>query len=113
MTVMVDIRFHNMDSSDAIEARVRERVKKLSRFFDRLVACRVAVEAPHKQHRKGNIHTVHIEMSVPGKDLVVSHAPHHPKERYKEPDLYTLLNEAFDIAERQLKAYKEKLRGEA
>ena len=106
MDVPLEIRFHNMSSSDAIEARVRERVEKLNRFYDRLVSCRVSIEAPHKQHQKGNIYEVRIDMSVPGDELVVSQGPHRPQEKYHDPDLYTILNEAFDVAERQLKDFK-------
>lgn len=112
MDVPLEIRFHNMAPSDAIEARVRERVEKLNRIYDQLVACRVSIEAPHKQHRKGNVLTVHIDMSVPGGELVVSRGPHHPQEKYRDPDLHTILNEAFEAAERQLNDFKRKQRGE-
>ena len=112
MDVPLEIRFHNVASSDAIEARVRERVEKLNHLYDQLVACRVSIEAPHKQHRKGNLITVHIDMSVPGGELVVSRGPHHPQEKYRDPDRYTVLNEAFEAAERQLKDFKRKQRGE-
>jgi ribosome-associated translation inhibitor RaiA len=112
MDVPLEIRFHNMAPSDAIEARVRDRVEKLNHIYDQLVACRVSIEAPHKQHRKGNVFTVHIDMSVPGSELVVSRGPHHPQEKYRDPDLYTVLNEAFEAAERQLKDFKRRQRGE-
>ncbi len=112
MDVPLEIRFHNMAPSDAIEARVRGRVEKLNRLYDQLVACRVSIEAPHKQHRKGNVFTVHIDMSVPGSELVVSHGPHRPQEKYRDPDLYTVLNEAFDAAERQLNEFKRRQRGD-
>ena len=112
MDVPLEIRFHNMAPSDAIEARVRERVEKLTHLYDQLVACRVSIEAPHKQHRKGNLFTVHIDMSVPGSELVVSRGPHHPQEKYRDPDLYTVLNEAFEAAERQLTEFKRRQRGD-
>lgn len=66
MDVPLELAFHNLEASEAVEARVRERVAKLEKMFPRLVACRVVVEAPHKQHQKGNIFRVRIEMSVPG-----------------------------------------------
>jgi ribosome-associated translation inhibitor RaiA len=112
MDVPLEIRFHNMAPSDAIEARVRDRVEKLNHLYDQLVACRVSIEAPHKQHRKGNVFTVHIDMSVPGSELVVSRGPHHPQEKYRDPELYTVLNEAFEAAERQLTDFKHRQRGD-
>lgn len=112
MDVPLEIRFHNLPPSDAIEAIIRERAAKLEKVFERLTSCRVAVEAPHKQHRKGNIYSVTINLGVPGGELMVNRAPHKPRLRYANPDLYKALRDAFDAAERQLKDYKAKLRGE-
>jgi ribosomal subunit interface protein len=108
MDVPLELAFHNLEASEAVEARVRERVAKLEKMFPRLVACRVVVEAPHKQHQKGNIFRVRIEMSVPGDDLVVSKEPNHAHERFADPDVYAVLKDAFETAERMLRDYKDK-----
>lgn len=112
MEVPLELSFHNIQPSDAIEAAVRERVNKLGAIYNRLVVVRVHVEARMKRHRTGNIYTVHIELGVPGKDLVVSKAPHKPRRKYADPDLYTIIREAFDTAERQLKEFKAQISGE-
>ena len=112
MDVPLEIRFHGMDSSESVEERIREKVAKLERKYGRLVACRIGVEMPHRQHRTGNVYEVHIELSVPGNDLVVSKEPHALGERYKNPDIYQAINAAFDAAERQLQQFKEKQYGE-
>jgi cold shock CspA family protein/ribosome-associated translation inhibitor RaiA len=112
MDVPLEIAFHNLDSSDTVETRVRERAAKLEKLYPRLVSCRVVVEAPHRQHQKGNVFRVRIEMSVPGDTLVVSKEPNRVSERYADPDVYTVLKEAFDTAERQLKEFKERQYGE-
>ena len=112
MDVPLEIAFHNLESSAAVETRVRERVAKLEKLFPRLVACRVVVEAPHRQHQKGNIFRVRVEMSVPGEDLVVSKEPNRAQERFADPDVYTVLKDAFDTAERMLKDYKGKQSGD-
>jgi ribosome-associated translation inhibitor RaiA len=109
MDVPFEIRFHNLDASAAIEALARERAAKLDRIYDRLTSCRVAIEAPHRQHRKGNLYEVHIELGVPGDNLAISHEPHRPREKYASPDVYTSLRDAFDAAERQLLEYKRQL----
>lgn len=110
MDVPLEIRFHNLETSDALEAAIRERVDKLDRLFGRMTSCRVAVEARHKQHRKGNLYTVSISMGVPAAgELKVNKAPHHTED-YANPDVYVALRDAFDAAERQLKAHKERLR---
>lgn len=112
MDVPLEIRFHGMDSSEAVEARIREKVAKLEKKYGRLVACRVGIEKPHRQHRTGNVYEVHIELSVPGHDLVVSKEPHRVGDRYKNPDINQAINAAFEAAERQLKSFKERQYGE-
>jgi ribosomal subunit interface protein len=108
----LEIAFHNLEPSAALEAEIRERFARLEKLCDRLTACRVSVEALHKQHRTGNVFEVHIDMLVPGGELVVSRAPHKAKEKYASPDVYTSIREAFQAAERQLKKYNRQLTGE-
>jgi ribosome-associated translation inhibitor RaiA/cold shock CspA family protein len=112
MQTPLEIAFHNLQSSEHLEADIRERAGKLTRLYDRLTACRVSVEADHKQHRTGNLYQVHIVMTVPGQELVVSRELHKAKQRYADPDIHTSIREAFKAAERQLKEFKRKLRGE-
>lgn len=108
----VEIAFHNLQSSPSIEAEIRERVDRLDTLYDRLIACRVSVEALHRQHQTGNLFEVHVVMSVPGRDLAVSREPHRAKERFAHPDVRVSLREAFRAAERQLLAHKRSSRGE-
>lgn len=102
----LDIAFHNLDSSPTLEAEIRNRVDKLETRYGRLVGCRVSVEKLHNSHRTGNVFDVHIVMSVPGRDLVVSREPNKAKEKYANPDVRTSLRDAFDAAERQLDSFK-------
>lgn len=100
MQVPLEISFLNMDPSDFIEAKIRERVDKLERFASgRLIRCAVAVEAPQKGHHRQNLYHVRIEMSVPGKDLVVSR---DPGSIDAHRDVYVAIRDAFVAAERQL-----------
>lgn len=112
MQTPLEIAFHNMQPSDAVEAEIRKRAEKLDKMYDRLVGCRVSVEGLHKQHRTGNVYEVHIELMVPGQNLVVSREPHRAKERFANPDVYASVREAFKAAERQLIDFKERQRGE-
>ncbi|WP_142848889.1 HPF/RaiA family ribosome-associated protein [Telmatospirillum sp. J64-1] len=112
MEVPLEIRFHNVEVSDALEAAIRERAARLDKLYGRLTSCRVAVEAPHKQHRKGNLYYVTVNMTVPGTELMVNREPHKAQDRYANPDVYKALRDAFDAAERQLLEYKERLSGD-
>ena len=75
MGMPLEIRFRNMDPSPAVEARIREKAAKLERFHDRIISCTVVVEAPHRHQNKGKLYSVHIDISVPGKDHLIVDAP--------------------------------------
>lgn len=100
--------FRNLDPSPAIEAKIRERVGKLDLYYDQIMSCRVAVEAPHKHHHKGKLYHVRINLTVPDKELVVSREPdqHHAHE-----DVYVAIRDAFDAMRRQLEDYARRRRG--
>jgi ribosomal subunit interface protein len=110
--MLKDITFHNLDSSPAIREAILEHMAKLERLYDRITTCRCSVEKRHNQHRTGNVYEVHVEIVVPNGALAVSREPHKAKERYASPDIHTSLRDAFRAAERQLKEYKEQLRGD-
>jgi cold shock CspA family protein len=108
----LEVAFHNLQPSRPIEAELRRHTDKLEHRFGRLIGCRLSVEKLHNQHRTGNIFEVHIVLSVPGRDLVVSHPPQKAKERYANPDIHVSIREAFDAAERQLEVFKGKVRSD-
>lgn len=108
----LEIAFHNLQPSAAIEAELRKHVERVEHRFGRLTGCRVSVERLHNQHRTGNIFEVHITMSVPGhgRDLAVSRPPQRARDRFANPDIHVSIREAFDAAERQLEAFKGRVR---
>lgn len=104
----LEIAFHNLQASESVEAEIRRQVRRLEVRYGHLTGCRVSVEALHQQHQTGNLFEVHVTLSVPGRDLVVSREPHHARERHAHPDVYSSLREAFKAAEKQLESYKAK-----
>ena len=98
MDFPLDISFRNMDPSPAVEARIREKAAKLERLYNRIVGCTVVVEAPHRHQHKGKLYNVHIDISVPGKDLVVDRAK--PQDHAHE-DVYLAVRDAFNAADRE------------
>jgi ribosome-associated translation inhibitor RaiA len=105
----LQISLRNMDPSPAIEARIREKVEKLEHVCDRIVGCVVTVEAPHRHHHKGKLYSVHIDVSLPGKDVHVSHTGpiNHAHE-----DVYVAIRDAFDAAVRQVEDHARRMRGD-
>lgn len=113
MQVPAEIRFHQYEPPPGLEDEIRSHIEKLDRLYGRLTACRVAVEAQHRQHQTGNVVDIHIELSVPGgSNVVISREPHRAKEKYARPDVHTAVRDAFKAAEHQLKARKAKLLGD-
>jgi len=108
MQLPLEITFRNMDPSEAVEAKVRERAEKLDRFADQLMSCRVIIEAPHRHQHKGGLYHVRIDMTVPGKELVVSRAP---GDNQAHQDVYVAVRDAFDAARRQLEDHLRVIRG--
>jgi cold shock CspA family protein/ribosome-associated translation inhibitor RaiA len=120
-----DITFHNLDHSDTLEADIRERIDKLSRYFQPIMGCRVLVELAQR-HERGNRYHVRIDLTVPGDEIVVAHdaslhatgkdiaaqettprAEPHPEAKHA----FVAVREAFDIARRQLQDYARLQRG--
>lgn len=99
MLIPLEVAFKNMERSDAVEARIREKVeKKLERFAGRITSCRVVVQAPHKHQTHGNCYDVRIDIHVPGEELVVTREATNPAHT----DVYVAIRDAFDAVVRQL-----------
>jgi cold shock CspA family protein len=126
MQIPIQITFRNMDSSPAVEARVREEAEKLSEFYDRITGCRVMVEIPHQHRQQGKRFHVRVDLTVPGGEIVVNHEPSlrgsvrqtETEKRKKEQevaaphkDISVVIRDAFKAARRQLQDYARKRSG--
>jgi ribosome-associated translation inhibitor RaiA/cold shock CspA family protein len=110
--VPLEIAFHHIESSDWAEQEIRTRVADLERLYGRLTSCRVRVDQRAKDVTGTIPPVVHIELGIPGRgELVVSHEPEHLLRKYRHPDLRRAINEAFRIAERQLRDLKQQRDG--
>jgi ribosomal subunit interface protein len=105
----VQVSFHHVPPSDAIDALIRERAARLERFFPRIINCRVTVEASRQGHGKGNVYRIRVDVTVPGAEIVAGRDPagHHAHE-----DAYTAVRDAFDTMRRLLQDHTRKQRGE-
>lgn len=109
MPLPLEIVFHNIDRSLAIEAAVRERAAKLEQFAENLTSCRVTVEAPHRNHQQGNLYSVRIDLRFPGGEVVASRSP---GENHTNEDLRVALRDAFKAVRRQLQDRQRIRRGD-
>jgi ribosomal subunit interface protein len=109
MQVPIEIRFHNMDRSAAIEDDIRERAKKLERFAEDIVSCRITVEAPHRRHRQGQLYRVAVDIRIPGGEVVASR---DPGADHSHEDVHVAVRDAFNAARRQLQDLVRARRGD-
>ena len=108
MKLPLEISFRNMDQSDAVEARVRELADKLERYNAHIMACRVVIEASHKHKNKGGVYHVRLDVTVPGKEVVINRESH---KDHAHEDVYVAVRDAFNAAYRKLESHGEKKRG--
>jgi hypothetical protein len=114
-----------MPPSPAVTNRVEAEVQKLQRYYSGITHCHVVIVAPHRHHRLGRQYQVHLEITVPGGELVITHEPParvrlipvpHLRKRDEiegpHKDLYVVMRDVFDAARRRLEDYIRRERGD-
>lgn len=102
MNLPLQVVFRGMENSPWIEDIIIEKASKLDRFCDHITSCRVVVDMPHRHHHTGNMLSVSIDISAPGKHIIVNKEP--------DKDISAALRDAFDSARRQLETYVQEQR---
>ncbi|NWF59570.1 MAG: ribosome-associated translation inhibitor RaiA [Fischerella sp.] len=100
----LQINFRNVQQSEAVEEKIREYAAKLEQFHNRITSCRVVVDAPHRNHQKGKLYHIQIDLTLPGTEIVVNR---NPSDNESHKDIYVAIRDAFDAAKRQLQDYVE------
>jgi ribosomal subunit interface protein len=103
------ITYRGVEPSPAIEAKVRERMERLERFYDGIIGCHVTIETPHRHHHKGKVFEVRIDLAVKGGELLVGR---EPARNHAHEDLYVAIRDAFDAARRRVQDHARRQRGE-
>jgi ribosome-associated translation inhibitor RaiA len=109
MEIPVEIHFHGLERSDAIERRVHAKVAKLAKHFERMTRCRVVVEAPHRNPLRPKVYLVKIEIAVPGRSPIVVMNAREGNDAAEELGL--ALRDAFEAACRKLDDVAARLQG--
>jgi cold shock CspA family protein/ribosome-associated translation inhibitor RaiA len=110
MQLPLQITFKNMDSSPAVEARIRQEAKRLERFSERISHCRVVVDTPHRRHRQGKIFRVSIDVTLPPRHEIAigrERRQHHAHE-----EIGTTIRDAFEAAARRVEDHARRFRGD-
>ena len=110
MQIPLHVSFHNLDHSDAIEAHIRAEAEKLDKFFDRITACHVVVEAPYRHQRKGKLYRVAVDVIVPGVEMATTRS-HAKNAAHADPQI--AVRDAFRAARRRVQDHARRRRATA
>lgn len=102
MQVPVQVVFHGVENSPALQELIHELAEKVCRGTDRVTRCHVTVELPHRHQNQGRNFQVRVYLHVAGEDVVAEHSAE---------DAHLAAREAFAIARRNLDEAIEKARG--
>ena len=108
MQESLQISYREVTPSPAIEDAIRERAGKLDELYGRITGCRVLVESPHRHHHQGRLFHVRVEVTVPGRVIVVNR---EPQDNHAHEDVYVAIRDAFNAAKRQLEEHVRETRG--
>lgn len=105
MELPIQVTFHGMDASPALDTAIREKAGKLDRFHPHVMSCRAVVEETglHKTH--GRMFAVRLDIKVKGAEIAIT--------REHDEDPFVAVRDAFDVAKRQLEERSRRLRAEA
>ncbi len=108
MKIPLQITFQDIPPSEAVEAKVREAASKLDQFYSEIMSCRAVLSSPQKRQRTGKHYHVRLDVSVPGKELVVNR---EPGDRDTHVDIFVAIRDAFNVMERMLRDYSRQKQG--
>jgi cold shock CspA family protein len=104
MKIPLDISARDVVVNGETEELIRDKASKLDRIYDQIIGCRVKIDKPHRSQRSGMTYNVSVDITVPGGELIV--------KRESDQDLRAAVVSSFETAQRRLKNYAERQRGE-
>ena len=127
MTLPLQVTFRNMKHSAEVEDWIRAEAEKLETFYHRIIGCRVAIEVPHRHHKKGKPLHIRIDLTLPGKEIVIKRVPvaihrtllngeaaasSHAQCNSAHVDLLLVIHDALKAAGRRVQDFARRQRGQ-
>lgn len=75
MQLPLQVTFRNMEASPSVYGWIEEEAANLETLYRPIMGCRVAVDAPHRHHKRGAQYHVRIDLTVPGGEIVIKRQP--------------------------------------
>lgn len=126
MLIPLQVTFRNMEASPIVQGWIEEAAARLEGFYQPIMGCRVAVELPHRHHKRGVQYHVRIDVTLPGGEVVVKHEPSargralqegkreikkHLEVSVPHKNLRQTIDDAFKIAGRRLQDFARRQTG--
>lgn len=109
MQVPPEIAFREIEATDGLKTLVLEGIEELEKVYPNLISCRTMVADDTPGQRTGGNIRVRLDLSIPGKALVVEEDNSDPED---SRTVERTLRDAFDVARRRLQRAKERQRGD-
>lgn len=103
MTFPIQLAFHQMDRSDALDSAIRERAEKLAKFHPGITNVHVAVTQETRHSTKGRQFNVRLDVHVKGRSFAIT--------QQGDEDAFVATRDAFDAAKRLLDSELDTARG--
>lgn len=103
----LEISFHGVERSEAVEIRAREKFKRIEAHFDRITHARVVIEAPQRRTPLPKFFHIRIDIGIPGHKPILVH--HQPEAEHAHTDVMLALRDAFAAAQRQVDQLADRL----
>jgi len=98
------ITYRHMPHSPAMDARIRAHIAKLGDLHPRITTCHVIVDEVDRHKEQGRLFEIHIDVKAPHAEIVAT------RQRHEDP--YVALDDAFDVALRQIQDTLDRQRGD-
>jgi ribosomal subunit interface protein len=103
MTFPIQITFHHMDRSEALEQAIQDKAAKLAKFHPSITQLHVAVTSEARHSTSARQYKVGLDVHVKGKEYAIT--------RQTDEDAFVAARDAFDAARRILDADIDTRRG--
>ncbi len=101
MKVPPEITYRDVDKTAAIDHLIHDKIAKLERLCSYINSCNIAVEKVHDRPKSGSPYRARIDLTVPPNHELVANSNPIENTQYVEVD--TVIRDAFQKMERQLK----------
>lgn len=103
----LDIAWHNIPRSQAVEDDIQKRFEKLCTVCDDVTSARISLDQPHHPQKRPHAYSVVLELHVPNTTIVVDHAATDDQRE----NLHQLIHHTFNAARRQVQDYRRVRQG--